>query len=32
MARRLDNQRGVTFIEQMVGLMLGSVMITSLYG
>ena len=32
MARRLDKQRGVTFIEQMVGLMLGSVMITSLYG
>ena len=32
MARRLDKQRGVTFIEQMVGLMLGSVLITSLYG
>jgi type II secretory pathway component PulJ len=32
MARRLDNQRGVTFIEQMVALALGSVMITSLYG
>lgn len=31
MARRLNNQRGVTFIEQMVGLMLGSVMIASLY-
>jgi len=26
------NQRGVTFVEQMVGLMLGSVMIASLYG
>ncbi len=32
MARRLDNQRGITFIEQMVGLMLGSVLIASLYG
>ena len=32
MARRLDNQRGVTLIEQMVALLLGSVMITSLYG
>ena len=32
MARRLDNQRGVTFIEQMVALLLGSVLITSLYG
>lgn len=32
MARRLYTQRGVTFVEQMVGLMLGSVMITSLYG
>jgi type II secretory pathway component PulJ len=32
MARRLNNRRGVTFIEQMVGLALGSVMITSLYG
>ena len=32
MARRLDNQRGVTFIEQMAGLMLGSVMIAALYG
>jgi len=32
MARGLDSQRGVTFIEQMAGLMLGSVMIASLYG
>jgi Tfp pilus assembly protein PilW len=32
MTRRLDDPRGVTFIEQMVGLMLGSVMIVSLYG
>ena len=32
MTRRSDNQRGVTFIEQMVGLALGSVLITSLYG
>jgi len=32
MARRFDNQRGVTFIEQMVALALGSVMIISLYG
>ena len=32
MTRRWDDQRGVTFIEQMVGLLLGSVMIASLYG
>lgn len=32
MARGLDSQHGVTFIEQMAGLMLGSVMIASLYG
>jgi len=32
MTRQLDHQRGVTFIEQMVGLMLGSLMIASLYG
>ena len=32
MTRRLGDQRGVTFIEQMVGLMLGSVLIASLYG
>jgi len=32
MTRQLDHQRGVTLIEQMVGLMLGSLMIASLYG
>ena len=32
MRRRFDNPRGVTQIEQMVALLLGSVMITSLYG
>ncbi|MGH7817852.1 MAG: PilW family protein [Candidatus Binatia bacterium] len=32
MARPFHNQRGVTFIEQMVALLLGSVMITLLYG
>ena len=31
-ARPFHNQRGVTFIEQMVALLLGSVMITLLYG
>ena len=31
-ARPFHNQRGVTLIEQMVALLLGSVMITSLYG
>ncbi len=30
--RRLGNRRGATLIEQMVALLLGSVMITSLYG
>jgi type II secretory pathway component PulJ len=32
MAGRSDNQRGVTFIEQMIALLLGSVLITSLFG
>lgn len=32
MRRRFDNSRGVTQIEQLVALLLGSVMITSLYG
>jgi hypothetical protein len=30
--KRLENQRGATLVEQMVALMLGAVMITSLYG
>jgi Tfp pilus assembly protein PilW len=30
--QRFDNHRGATLIEQMVALLLGSVMITSLYG
>lgn len=32
MTRQLEHQRGVTFIEQMVGLMLGGLMIAALYG
>ena len=32
MARQLNNFRGATLIEQLVALLLGSVMITSLYG
>ena len=32
MTRQFDDQRGVSFVEQMVALALGSVMITSLYG
>jgi type II secretory pathway component PulJ len=32
MRRRFDNSHGVTQIEQLVALLLGSVMITSLYG
>ena len=32
LAGRWDNPRGITFIEQMVSLLLGSVLLASLYG
>ncbi|MGH7809503.1 MAG: PilW family protein, partial [Candidatus Binatia bacterium] len=32
MEKRLENQLGATLVEQMVALLLGAVMITSLYG